>query len=110
MKSIDLDDIITACQLEEVLQAGNNITITKIDDCTLEISSTGGASADGIKYHFTTGENKTVVNRFQYNLYYNLILDSGSTFTIDSGGQLAVHQGAITNNGQLINNGQIFNS
>ena len=110
MKTINLDNNITACDLEQILQAGANITITKIDSCTLEISSTGGGGgADGIKYHFISGESQTVVDRFQYNLYYNLILDNNSIFTIDLGGQLVVHEGAITNNGQLINNGQIFN-
>ena len=39
MKSYNLDNIIDACELENVLKAGNNITITKLDNCTLEISS-----------------------------------------------------------------------
>ncbi len=109
MKNYDLNTVITACDLEQILQAGQNITITKIDNCTLKISSTGGGGANGIKYHFTNGESQIVADRFQYNLYYNLILDNNSIFTIDLGGQLVVHEGAITNNGQLINNGQIFN-
>ena len=106
----NLDDIITACQLQEDLQAGSNITITKIDKCTLEISSTGGGgSANGVKYHFITGESQTVPARTQYNLYRNLILDSGSIFTINTTAQLVVHEGSITNNGLLINNGTIIN-
>ena len=32
MKRIDLDNDITACDLEAILQAGANVTITKIDD------------------------------------------------------------------------------
>jgi len=108
MKNYNLDTIIKACDLEEILKAGDNITITKIDDCTLEISSTAGDN--GIKYHFKALDTITIVNCFQYNLYRNLILDATSVFTIDSGGQLVVHQGQITNNGQLINNGEIFNT
>ncbi len=109
MESIDLDNQITACDLEAILQAGSNITITKIDDCTLEISSTAtGGSSDGIKYHFTTGETKTIQARFQYNLYHNLILDAGSTFTVDAQGQLIVHNGTLVNNGALIINGELI--
>jgi len=110
LKNYNLNNTLTACDLEEILQAGTNITITKIDDCTLEISSSGGGgSANGIKYHFLNGESQTVENTYQYNLYYNLILDLNSNFVIDNGGQLVVHQGTITNNGTLTNNGQIFN-
>lgn len=110
MKNYNLNNSIDACDLEEILKAGNNITITKIDDCTLEISSTGGGSSNGIKYHFKSGDSINIQDCVQYNLYYNLILDNNSIFTIDNGGQLVVHNGAITNNGQLVNNGQIFNT
>jgi len=108
-KTIDLDNTLNACDLEAILKAGNNITITKINDCTLEISASGGGAANGIKYHFIAGESQIIENRYQYNLYYNLILDLNSNFTIDLGGQLVVHKGYILNNGTLTNNGQIFN-
>jgi hypothetical protein len=111
LKNYNLNTTITACDLEEILKAGTNITITKLDDCTLEISSTGGGgSSNGIKYHFKDGESITIEECIQYNLYYNLILDINSIFTIDLGGQLVVHNGFINNNGQLVNNGQIFNT
>ena len=109
MKVFNLDKVITACELEKVLQAGSNITITKIDDCTLEISSPGGSgAANGLKYHFLTGETMTVPVRNQYNLYRNMILDAGSTFTVDVAGQLVIHNGALVNNGSLIINGQLI--
>ncbi len=109
MKNYDLNTVITACDLEDVLKAGSNITITKIDSCTLEISSTGGGLSNGIKYHFKDGDETIIEECIQYNLYYNLILDINSKFTIDSGGQLIVHNGFINNCGQLVNNGQILN-
>lgn len=109
MKVFNLDKVITACELEKVLQAGSNITITKIDDCTLEISSTGGAgAANGLKYHFLTGETMTVPGRNQYNLYRNMILDAGSTFTVDVAGQLVVHNGSFVNNGSIVINGELI--
>ena len=67
------------------------------------------ACFNGIKYRYKSGESITVCECLQYNLYHNLILDDGSIFTIDLGGQLAVHEGAITNFGILISDGQIFN-
>lgn len=110
MKTYDLNKNIDACDLQDILQAGNNITITKLDNCTLEISSSGGGgSSNGIKYHFKDSDSIIIEECIQYNLFYNLILDNNSIFTIDLGGQLVVHNGSITNEGQLINNGQIFN-
>tara|TARA_R110001632_G_scaffold47852_1_gene120987 strand:- start:100 stop:456 length:357 start_codon:yes stop_codon:yes gene_type:complete len=42
-------DIIDACDLDNILKAGNNITITKLDDCTLEISPSG---VDGLANYY----------------------------------------------------------
>ena len=50
----------------------------------------------------------TVPVRNQYNLYRNMILDAGSTFTVDVAGQLVIHNGALVNNGSLIINGQLI--
>ena len=110
MKSYDLNYSIDACDLQDILHAGSNITITKVDNCTLQISSTGGAGGgNGLKYHLVSGESVTVAQRDQYNLFYNLILDNNSNFTINNTAQLVVKDGTITNNGILTNNGQIFN-
>lgn len=109
MKNYNLNTTITACDLEAILSAGSNITITKLDDCTLEISSTGGSGSAGNKYHLKSGDNITVEECFQYYLYCNFILDSGSSFTIDSGGQLVVDDGVITSDAIIINNGIIKN-
>ena len=58
MINFDLDKL-DACDLENILSAGSNITITKLDDCTLEISSTGGggSSASQISYTITVPAN-----------------------------------------------------
>ena len=66
MKTYDFDTI-DACDLESILKAGNNITITKLDDCTLEISSSGGGgNSNGIKYHLKNGDNITVQDCYEY--------------------------------------------
>ncbi len=110
MSTYDLRyNYVNANQLEKVLQAGSNITITKIDDCTLEISSTGGGTSNGIKYHLKSGDNVVVEDCFQYFLYCNFILDTNSSITINDGGQLVVHDGTITNDSIIINNGIIKN-
>ncbi len=110
MKTINLDNDITACDLEEILKAGTNITITKIDNCTLEISSTGGGgSSNGVKYHLQDGDDVVVESFFQYHLGHNFILDEGSKFTINENGQLYLHNGYICNEGEIINNGEIIN-
>jgi len=86
MSSYDLRyNYLTADQLLKVLQAG------------------------GTKYHLKNGDNITVQDCFQYYLYCNFILDSGSSFTIDSGGQLVVQDGTITNDTTIVNNGIIKN-
>jgi len=109
-KNYNLNTAIDACDLENILKAGNNITITKLDDCTLEISSSGGGgNSNGIKYHLKNGDNITVQDCFQYYLYCNFILDSGSIFTINSGGQLVVEDGMITNDAIIVNDGIIKN-
>jgi hypothetical protein len=109
MKTYDFDSF-DACDLEKILQAGNNITITKIDNCTLEISSSGGGGANnGIKYHLKSGDNIVVEDFFQYYLYCNFILDNGSIFTINSEGQLVVDNGIITNDSIIVNDGIIKN-
>lgn len=109
MKTYDFDSF-DACDLEKILQAGSNITITKIDNCTLEISSSGGGGSNsGIKYHLKSGDNIVVEDFFQYYLYCNFILDNGSVFTINSEGQLVVDNGMITNDAIIVNDGIIKN-
>lgn len=110
MKTINLDNDITACDLEQILKAGTNITITKIDNCTLEISAAGGGgSANGLKYHLQAGDDITTEAFFQYHLGHNFILEVGSKFTIKENGQLYLHNGYICNLGVINNEGQIIN-
>ena len=108
MKTYDFDSI-DACDLENILKAGNNITITKLDDCSLEISASGGGSSNGIKYHLKNGDNITVQDCYEYFIACNFILDTGSIMTIENGGRLVIHSGIIENNGVLLNNGIIKN-
>tara|TARA_R110001606_G_scaffold91591_3_gene204251 strand:+ start:2487 stop:2825 length:339 start_codon:yes stop_codon:yes gene_type:complete len=108
MISYNLDNIIDVCELEKVLKAGNNITITKLDDCTLEISSSGGGgNSNGIKYHLKNGDNITVQDCFEYFIACNFIVDNGATMTIENGARLIIHSGIIINEGLITNNGLI---
>ena len=102
---------ITADQLLKVLEAGNNIVLTKVDECTLRIDSTGGGGGNstGIKYHLKSADNITVEDCFEYFIACDFILDAGAMFTIDQGGRLVVHDGPIINDGVITNNGVIKN-
>jgi len=109
MKNYNFDSF-DACDLEKILQAGTNITITKVDNCTLEISSSGGGgNSNGIKYHLKNGDNITVQDCFEYFIACGFILDPGAIMTIDSGGRLVIYNGIIQNDGVLLNNGIIKN-
>ena len=57
-------DSIDACDLENILKAGNNITITKLDDCTLEISSSGG-----VAFSSETNTSADLTNKADERLY-----------------------------------------
>lgn len=99
---------ISAEQLSKVLQAGNNITLTVVDSCTLRIDATGsGGPSTGTKYHLKSTDNITVLDCFEYLICGNFILDSGAQMTIDAGGRLAVIEGPILNDGTITNNGVI---
>lgn len=109
MKTYDFDNF-DACDLEKILKAGNNITITKLNNCTLEISASGGGgNSNGIKYHLKNGDNITVQDCFEYFIACGFILDTGAIMTIDSGGRLVIYNGIIQNDGVLLNNGIIKN-
>jgi len=109
MKNYDLDKIISACDLENVLQAGSNITITKVDDCSLVISSTAtGGTSNGIKWHLISGDDITVSQYFQYHVSHKFQIDNNAKFTISNDAQLVVHDGEICNFGEIINNGEII--
>ena len=99
---------VTADQLLKVLDAGTNISLVKIDNCTLQINSTG-VGQNGLKYHLKKTDNITVTECYEYNVCGSFILDSGAQFTIDSGGRLAIIVGPIKNDGIIINNGIIKN-
>lgn len=92
---------------ENILTAGTNITIDRTNPAAPIISATSGANE--VKYHLKTGDDFTIEECIQYFLYRNLIIDSGVTLTIDDGGQLAVHNGIIENDGTIINDGLIIN-
>lgn len=109
MKTYDFDSF-DACDLENILQAGQNITITKLDNCTLQISATGGGGGDtnnGIKYHLKSGDDITVKDCYEYFIALDFIVDSGARFTIENGGRLVIHSGVLKNDGLITNNGLI---
>ena len=106
MKTYDFD-IFDACDLEKILQAGNNITITKVDNCTLEISSSGGGANSGIKYHLKSGDNIVVEDCYEYFISLYFIVDSGASMSIDDGGRLVIFKGILKNDGLITNNGLI---
>ena len=57
MINFDLDRL-DACDLEKILSAGNDITITKLNDCTLQISCTvSPISANEVSYTITVPAN-----------------------------------------------------
>jgi len=102
---------ISADALLKVLQAGNNTTLTKIDECTVRIDTSGGGggTSDGTQYHLKLGDDKTVEECIEYLICGTFIIDTGVTFTIDPGGRLAVIDGPILNDGTIVNNGVIKN-
>ena len=106
-KNYNLNTSIDACDLENILKAGNNITITKLDNCTLEISSSGGGNSNGIKYHLKNGDNITVEDCYEYFIACDFIIDNGANFTIENGARLVIHSGVLKNDGLITNNGLI---
>ena len=100
---------ITAEQLNKVLEAGDNITLTVIDSCSLRIDSAGGSGGPntGIKYHLKNTDDISVLDCFEYLVCGDFILDPGARFTVDAGGRLAVLEGPIFNDGVITNNGVI---
>ena len=97
-----LTKTIDICYLEKAIVAGDNISITKLDSCTLEISSTAGT---GIKYHLKDGDVVTVKECFQYNIEGDFIMDENSIFVSDTGSQLVIEDGCLILNGCLVLNG-----
>jgi len=76
-------------------------------DGNYTVPAGGGGSSTGVQYHLKSGDNVVIPDGFEYLVYRKLILDSGASITIDSGGELAAHNGIVTNNGTIINNGII---
>lgn len=98
---------ITSEQLLKAIQAGDNITITKIDECTIEISS-NAESGDGlILWRLRTGDDFTIPEYKEYNVCGKFVIDDGVVLTIDSNGRLCVICGDLQNEGEIINNGEI---
>lgn len=107
MKTYDFDSF-DACDLDNILKAGNNITITKLNNCTLEISASGGGgNSNGIKYHLKNGDNITVQDCFEYFIACDFIIDNGASFTIENGARLVIHSGALKNDGYIKSDGLI---
>jgi hypothetical protein len=101
---------ISAEQLAKVLEAGNNITLTVVNDCTLRIDASGsGGPSTGTKYHLKDGDDITVLDCFEYLICGTFILDTLARFTINTGARLAVIEGPILNDGVITNNGVIKN-
>lgn len=98
--SVDLDSIPGASTVCDALNALKG-EITAINIIQAKADS-------GIKYHYLDKESKVIEQYFQYNLYQNLILDSGARFTINTLGQAVVHTGTLENNGDLIVNGDLI--
>ena len=99
---------ISAEQLNKVLEAGNNITLTVVDSCTLRIDASGsGGPSTGTKYHLKDGDDITVLDCFEYLICGTFILDALAKFTINVGARLAVIEGPILNDGTITNNGII---
>ena len=95
-------------QLFKLLEAGNNITITKTSDCKVRIDASGsGGPSTGTKYHLSSTDIITVLDRFEYLICGNFILDAGAQMIIDEGGRLAIIEGPILNDGTITNNGVI---
>lgn len=109
MLEIDLRQrAISADQLLKVLEAGTNITLTKVDECTLRIDASGsGGPSTGTNWHLKLGDNITVEDCFEYFIACDMIIDTGVTFTIDAGGRLVLHTGPLQNDGTIINDGII---
>ena len=105
----DNRNTICADQLLKALHAGSNITLTKIDNCTVEISSTGsGPAGDGlVKWRLQTGDNFTIQDYKEYNVCGPFVIDNGVTLTIDQFGRLCIICGEIELDGEIINDGEI---
>ncbi len=104
----NITGFFTAGQLFKLLEAGNNVTITKTSDCKVRIDASGsGGPSTGTKYHLSSTDIITVLDRFEYLICGNFILDAGAQMTIDAGGRLAVIEGPILNDGTITNNGVI---
>ena len=104
----NITGFFTADQLFKLLEAGNNVTITKTSDCKVRIDASGsGGPSTGTKYHLSSTDIITVLDRFEYLICGNFILDAGAQMTIDAGGRLAVIEGPILNDGTITNNGVI---
>lgn len=104
----NITGFFTAVQLFKLLEAGNNVTITKTSDCKVRIDASGsGGPSTGTKYHLSSTDIITVLDRFEYLICGNFILDAGAQMTIDAGGRLAVIEGPILNDGTITNNGVI---
>jgi len=102
---------ISAEQLNKVLEAGSNITLTVVNSCTLRIDSTGGSGgpSTGTKWHLKATDDITVDECYEYLICGEFKLDDGALFTIEDGARLAVIEGPITNDGTITNNGIIKN-
>jgi hypothetical protein len=99
---------INSNQLISMILAGSGIVIDRVDDCSIQISATGGSSSVGTQYLFRNGESAVVNSFVEYFLKEFFELKNGSTFTINSQGRL-VCEGGIVNDGHIINDGEIIN-
>ena len=84
-----------------------NIKYDKILDALREADTVSVST--GTKYHLFNGDSITVSNGFEYFIACEFILAAGSSFEIESGGRLVLHDGLLLNSGVLTNSGIIKN-
>ncbi len=82
-------------------------TVKKIPTSSTPVAKVT-AAVYGDKYKISSTDNITITDSHEYYIHRNFEITAGTTFTINSGGQLAIGDGILRNNGTLINNGEVI--
>jgi len=80
-------------------------TVKRIPTSTATTTAAAAVTVYGNKYKTST---ITITDTYEYYVHRNFEVSTDTIFTIDSGGQLAVGDGILRNNGTLINNGEVI--